>query len=122
MRQDVADASFVSAAGLAEGNVAGWPDAMLPLPGASRLTLVSPWERISYRVHTPSCKNVSKHCKACMRDLPLSFVSDSCYGCTSLDARGRRRSGCQLDSSTLAGQKEVARIQSLRGGRADAFL
>lgn len=43
MRQDIADAVLVSAAGPAEGNLAGMPDVMHPLQGTSHPALTSRW-------------------------------------------------------------------------------
>ena len=50
MRQDVVDTALVSVAGLAEGNLAGRPDSMLSLRGASRLGLAPRWENMYERL------------------------------------------------------------------------
>ena len=127
MRQDVADAALVSAAGLAESNLAGRPAAMLPLQGASRTALASRWECMYDRLQEIGYERVLADWGDLARGLAPPFVSTDLQGAQRDVARAAddfvaASMLAATDTSSLAGQQEVARIRSSSGGPAGAFL
>ena len=120
---DVADAALLSAAGLAQSNLEGRPECILPLSGARRAVLLPRWHRVFDAWGKPDRLNL----EPAARELPAQFVSHDLQGAQAkvghavADAAWDRA----LDPAhinTLPQQQAAARLRSASGGAAGAWL
>lgn len=120
---DVADAALLSAAGLAQSNLEGRPECILPLSGARRAVLLPLWHRVFDKWGGKKPLEL----QAAARELPAQFVSHDLQGAQA--KVGHAVADAAWDHAlkpsrmnTLPQRQAAARLRSASGGAAGAWL